>query len=384
MNSLHHRFSILTLLCLALNSTLLNRSEAAPYHILSANLNAPLSSNNRGDHPLDPGVNSKYRLGPGDRIRMSVFKIEGYDVMVEVLSDGTINLPRLDSILVWGLTLDQARRLITSRYSSLLRRPIVYLDLITPRPVRVTLLGEFQKPGFYTLGQGQASSTLQSAGPSTSGTQTSSSGWPTLVDAVQKAGGITASADMSRVRLMRTNGQARSASRVYEFNFLALLVKGDVTPNPLLFDGDVITLEKYEADPSVEALAKISASNFAPDSIAVTVVGEVKSPGLKEIRSNSPLSQAVMAAGDLDSARANRRTLRLLRSNSNGEIVSMIIPYDPTAQMNTPGNPILRNGDVVIISRNAWTRTTDLLVQAVTPLGPLLNAASLYRILSGQ
>ena len=55
----------------------------------------------------------RYRLAPGDQLVMSVFKIEGYEAKVEVLSDGTINLPRLGTVLVWGLTLEEARQKIT-------------------------------------------------------------------------------------------------------------------------------------------------------------------------------------------------------------------------------------------------------------------------------
>ena len=47
----------------------------------------------------------------------SVFKIEGYEAQVQVLSDGTINLPRLGTVEVWGLTLDEARQRITAGYS---------------------------------------------------------------------------------------------------------------------------------------------------------------------------------------------------------------------------------------------------------------------------
>ena len=43
----------------------------------------------------------------GDRLVTSVFKIEGYEAQVQVLSDGTINLPRLGTVDVWGLTLEE-------------------------------------------------------------------------------------------------------------------------------------------------------------------------------------------------------------------------------------------------------------------------------------
>ena len=93
----------------------------------------------------------RYRLAPGDRLVMSVFKIDGYEASVEVLSDGTINLPRLGTVVVWGLTLEEARQKITEGYKKILRRPIVYLDLARQRPIRVTVTGEVERPGIYTL-----------------------------------------------------------------------------------------------------------------------------------------------------------------------------------------------------------------------------------------
>ena len=88
----------------------------------------------------------RYRLGPGDKLVMSVFKIDGYEASVQVLSDGTINLPRLGTMDVWGLTMDEARQRITDGYQQILRRPIVYLDLVEQRPVRVTVTGQVGRP----------------------------------------------------------------------------------------------------------------------------------------------------------------------------------------------------------------------------------------------
>ena len=59
----------------------------------------------------------RYRLGPGDQLSMTVFKMQGYEAKVEVLSDGTINLPRIGTIDVWGLTLEEAKQSITDSYA---------------------------------------------------------------------------------------------------------------------------------------------------------------------------------------------------------------------------------------------------------------------------
>ena len=103
--------------------------------------------------PNLPPQTYRYRLAPGDRLVTSVFKIEGYEAAVQVLSDGTINLPRLGTVVVWGLTLEEARQRITAGYSKFLRRPLVYLDLVEQRPVRVTVTGHVLRRGVHAAGQ---------------------------------------------------------------------------------------------------------------------------------------------------------------------------------------------------------------------------------------
>ncbi|TVS02129.1 MAG: polysaccharide export protein [Cyanobium sp. PLM2.Bin73] len=330
---------------------------------------------------VDPGIGSfRYRLGPGDRLTMSVFMVEGYGAQVEVLGDGTINLPRLGAVPVWGLTLDEARQRITEGYDRFLRNPLVYLDLVAPRPVRVTLLGEVQKPGFYTLTQGTQAGTLAAAGPAASGTTIPTAGWPTLVDAVQRAGGITAVADLTEVVLSRPNPVPGGRAAEYRFDYQELLMNNRSTVNPFLYDGDMVRVARSELPKPSDVLIRTAASNFAPDTIGVTVVGEVRQPGLKQVRSNSPLAAAVIAAGDVDPGRANPREIRLIRVQSTGEIDVRSIAFDPSAALDSPANPALHNGDMVVVPRNGWTRFNDFLLQAVTPFGPVLNAASLYRI----
>ncbi|MEB3266045.1 MAG: polysaccharide biosynthesis/export family protein [Cyanobacteriota bacterium] len=328
----------------------------------------------------------RYRLGPGDRLSMSVFKVDGYQAQVEVLPDGTINLPRLGAVEVWGLTLDEARQRITDGYDRILRRPIVTLDLVAPRPVRVTVTGEVQRPGFYTLStQGNATSALTSTGPgvNTSTATVVTAGWPTLVDAIQKAGGMTALGDLSAISLTRPEGTPGLPPRTYRFDYLAVLREGGVATNPLIYDGDVITIAKAQAPISNEVLLRSAASTFAPDTITVNVVGEVMAPGPKAVRANSPLSSAVLAAGGITTNRGHHKNLKLMRLEADGKVSVASVTFTPGAPLGSPSNPPLRNGDVIVVDRNPWTKGNDFLGQAVAPLGPLLNAASLFTILGG-
>ena len=320
----------------------------------------------------------RYRLGPGDRLKMSVFKMEGYETTAEVMSDGTLNLPRLGSVPVWGLTMDGARARITSGYAVILRRPIVYLDLLQARPVRVSISGEVQRPGHYSIGQG-GSNQLASTASGTGGAVIQTAGWPTLVDAVQKAGGITAHGDLRRVTIQRPTAGPGSPVRTVQYDFLQVLESGGPTVNPLLYDGDSVLIPRAEQLSETELL-KVASSTFAPDTISVNVVGEVERPGAQAVKANSPLSQALLSAGGL-TRRANAGQVRLLRLEPNGTIRQSSVAYNPAAPMGTQANPPLQQGDVVVVDRHGWAKANDSLRSAVEPIAPLVNAGSLFRLL---
>lgn len=317
----------------------------------------------------------RYQLGPGDRLQVKLFQVDGFESTVSVLPDGTISLPRIPALNVSGLNLDQARQNIERAYSVVLRRPVAYVDLVATRPLRVSVTGEVQRPGLYSMGLSESNQLSNSTGGSDS--RISSQGWPTLVEAIQKAGGLTAQGDLRRVTLTRGSGTSGRRS-VVEINYWEALRSGEPIDNPLIYDGDSIRIP-VASQQSEEELLTIASSSFAPASITVNVVGEVERPGPQQIRANSPLSQAVLSAGGV-SRRGNRNTVELLRLLPNGSVKAQKLAYRPQASLGDPNNPPLRDGDVVVVDRHMWAKTTDGLKSAVEPLGPVLNAASIFRL----
>ena len=318
-----------------------------------------------------------YRLGPGDRLSVSLFQLQGFNSSVSVLPDGTVSLPRIGSVPLWGLTLDQARGKISRAYERILRRPLVYLDLVATRPVRVSVSGEVQRPGLYSIGLQEANQLANSSGGGQA-TTVVSQGWPTLVEAIQKAGGLTAQGDLRRVTLMRplgTTGRTES----FEVNYWEALRSGAPISNPLIYDGDSIRIPLADKQDKAELLT-IASSSFAPASITVNVVGEVERPGPQQVRANSPLSFAVQAAGGV-SRRGNNNTLELFRLHSNGTMERRQLAYRPGEAMGDGNNPPLRNGDVVVVDRHGWAKSTDGIKAAVEPLGSLVGAASIFSLL---
>lgn len=315
----------------------------------------------------------RYRLAPGDQLVMSVFKIEGYEAKVEVLSDGTINLPRLGTVLVWGLTLEEARQKITKGYRQILRRPIVYLDLARQRPIRVTVTGEVERPGIYTL-QVNASKADIDQGLGSGG------GWPTLVDVIARAGGITAVGDLSSLELMRPSYTNGGQSKRYKFDYLTVLKNGGHAPNPLIYDGDSVRVVRADSPTTTDIIAG-SISNFSSALIQVAVIGEVKSPGSIQVPPNSPLAAAVLKAGGIEPIRGSIARVAVIRTERDGSTSVKKMTYSPDALLSNPNNPPLRQGDIVVVDRNVRTQITDGMNAALEPLNPIVNAMSIFRVL---
>ena len=127
-----------------------------------------------------------YLLGAGDTVRVDVFRLPNYSGEYEVLINGILNLPMIGQVNVSGLTIEQAEQTVSQAYSSRLRRPIIDIFLVEPRPLRVGIAGEVSRPGEYVL---QREGTL----------------FPSLVEALETAGGITQSADLRQVVIQRPN-----------------------------------------------------------------------------------------------------------------------------------------------------------------------------------
>ena len=319
----------------------------------------------------------RYLLAPGDRLVTSVFKIEGYEAEVQVLSDGTINLPRLGTVSVWGLTLEEARQRITAGYSKFLRRPLVYLDLVEQRPVRVTVTGQVLRPGVFTLPINSEGSIGISSDANQAGAD--GGGWPTMVDVIQKAGGISATGDLARLELLRPSPRPGGPTQSYIFDYLTVLKNGGFAPNPLIYDGDSIRVHKATSPENVNLLTT-AASNFAPTTINVKVVGEVFTPGAVEIGTNSPLSSAILAAGGV-TRRGSIKRVNLFRTDRERDSAVKQLRYDPRAVLSSENNPLMRNGDVVFVRRHTFTQVTDAMTDATMPFDPVLDAVSVYRLL---
>jgi polysaccharide export outer membrane protein len=92
-----------------------------------------------------------YLLGPGDGLDLKLFDAPEFSGALEVLNDGTVSLPLIGSVRLTGLSLSQVNLWLTSLYRKQLLRPELQLRVVKPRPIRVALVGEVERPGLYSL-----------------------------------------------------------------------------------------------------------------------------------------------------------------------------------------------------------------------------------------
>mgnify|MGYP002776999960 CR=1 FL=1 len=236
------------------------------------------------------------------------------------------------------------------------------------QPLNIAVAGEVQRPGSYVLQPAQPPTVIVGALPSVAGL-------PTVTQAIQIAGGITQSADIRRIEVRRVT-QAGVEQKI-SVNFWQLLVSGDRSQDVVLQQGDTIFVPTAaNIDPAEAAL--LADASFSPATIPVNVVGEVTRPGITQVRPNTPLNQAILAAGGFN-ARARKATVELLRLNPNGTVSRRTIEVDLDKATSEQNNPTLRPNDVIIVARSGLARTADNLGLILNPVGQGFSFLNFFR-----
>lgn len=317
---------------------------------------------------------SEYTLGPGDEVQVDIFRIPDYSGVYEVLVDGTLRLPMVGEVLIEGLTLEQAQVRISQVYSDRLRRPIVNLRLLNPRPFRIGIAGEVSRPGSYTLTR--------------EGTQ-----FPSLVTALETAGGITQSADLRQITITRRTGMA--SEQVLIADLWAFLQTGDLQHNLSLRDGDTIHIPTREAFDPNESLQVATASFAADESrpLNVVVIGEVFRPGPYTVTGTArtgaaglpgggggtsippSVTRAIQVAGGIK-PEANIREVQIYRRNRNGQQQTIGVNlWNLLAEGDIAQDIILQEGDTVFVPQ-----AEDLLPEEITELASASFSPNTIRI----
>ena len=192
-----------------------------------------------------------YILGPGDELQVSVYGVQEYNASIPVSVEGKISIQYVGEIAVSGMTIEAATQKIKAAiarvYSTVASgQSQVSVSLSRIRTISITIVGGKQ-PGNYSI-----------------------SSLATVYNALHLAGGPGKNGSYRNIELIRNN-------KVYKYvDIYRFLVKGDQSDNVTLKENDVIRIPVYTQ--------------------RVTVTGEVKRPGIFEMKKGETFSDLLRFA----------------------------------------------------------------------------------------
>ena len=269
--------------------------------------------------PLVSGpVPPDYRLGPGDQLVLILTGDVEQTQQLLVTREGFVLIPQVGQIFLANLTMEQARSVLYDRlgrvYSGVRRGAYAStkfeLSVANVRAVQVYVIGEVNQPGAYQL-----------------------SALGTTLTALYTAGGVTERANLRKVEVRR-NGAPVATFDLYDY-----LLKGDVSKDVRLENGDVVFVGVRERRAEIK--------------------GSVNRPAYYDLGATETVADLVSDAGGLkaDAALTRISIDRIVpvaqRTPGGAQRVTLDVPI---ATGMTPVPPVpIEDGDVVTI----YTVTDD-------------------------
>ena len=248
-----------------------------------------------------------YRIGPGDRLEIKVFKHEDLSGLFEVLPDGTIRYPLIGSIKLGDLTVKEAsdRLEVALEQNYLVEAQLsVGIKEYLSRPVSV--VGSVEKPGKYYL-----------------------KAQTTVMDIITEAGGLRD--DAGDVIVLTRKVQDRrggSTPRTWNLAVSELLRGNDPSFNVPLAEGDVVNV---------------------PQRTLFTVYGEVGKPGSYKLQRGMTLLKAISEAGGLGKY-ATKKGVEVHRKAEDGTETVLRFNLARIEDQDDP-DPEIAPGDTIVVAR---------------------------------
>ncbi|PXX41714.1 protein involved in polysaccharide export with SLBB domain [Aquitalea magnusonii] len=243
-------------------------------------------------------VNGDYVIGAGDELQIRGWGMVDIDLTVPVDRSGSIYLPRVGSVKVAGVRFRDLQGYLKKSVNRVFTNFDLTVSIAQTRAVQVYMVGHVVRAGTYTL-----------------------SAMSTLLNALFASGGPSGTGTMRNIQVKR-GGEV-----VTTFDLYDMLVKGDKSHDIPLQDGDVIYIPEVGSQ--------------------IAITGNVKQPGIYELKGSTTLADVASWSGGFDSAAENQQIIieknvdnkyqPLVDLHGSSEQLAKQLPQYPVA----PGN-ILR------------------------------------------
>lgn len=241
-----------------------------------------------------------YQLAADDELNIDVFGYSEANYKLKVSPEGSIRIPMVGPIPVNGLTIEEAKKVITKKLANTIYSDIktgntsIEVTLGSIRSIKVDIIGEAMVPGTFTL-------------PSLA----------TVYHALHACGGPNSNGSFRDIQLIRNNTVIATVD-VYQY-----LLNGKRQNDVRLMDFDVIKINPYQT--------------------RIELKGEIKKPGLYDVSQGESLSDLLNYAGGF-SDNAYTSKIQVYRNSSTERQVIMI-------SQNSLGTIVPQKGDTYIIGK---------------------------------
>jgi protein involved in polysaccharide export with SLBB domain len=285
------------------------------------------------DKKIDPAAR-QYRLKAGDRItlHMGGSNKPSYNLAVE--SDGRIHIPKGGTVFAAGMTFDEIAKQVIFEVEKK-SRVKVEVSMKGSRTITVYAAGEVRRPIPHAVGA-----------------------FATLTEALRVIGGPKDTGTVRNIQVRR-RGMTVASFDLYEF-----LLKGVRIRDIILMEDDEIYVPRKGQE--------------------VAITGNVKRPGIYELKGRYDLNNVVALAGGVLSGTDDMKVL--VRRIEGGERKTV---YDVTAEelnLETSTPPALKNRDIVRIS--SFDETSEAAAHEMSETGDSLpkkrTTASGQDVVSGD
>jgi len=164
-------------------------------------------------------VSAPYLIGPGDELKVDVWRSPELSVTLPVRPDGKISTPLVEDIQASGKTTAQLAREIEKRLAKYVQQPVVTVivtNFVGEYSQQVRVIGEAVKPQALPYRQNM-----------------------TLLDVIIAVGGITDFADGNKASIQRTLG---GKTEQFGVRLTDLARKGDLSANVPMRPGDILII----------------------------------------------------------------------------------------------------------------------------------------------
>jgi len=162
-----------------------------------------------------PGSNS-YVIGPGDLLRVSVWKEEGMQQEVLVKPDGGISFPLIGEIMAGGKTTDELKQSMVSKLTQYIPNPVITVSVLQSNSNKIYVVGKVNRPGEFVT-----------------------TSYTDVLQALSLAGGLTPFADSDEIKIIRrTNG----SRQIFQFDYDDVISGDRMDMNIILKAGDTVVI----------------------------------------------------------------------------------------------------------------------------------------------